>query len=134
MSRTIVAFGSYCRNFGDNSAGSFSSQSFLSLQSCWNITFNGNTSDYNTRKQSNTDTEYYKNYLSLTFLDRMSCNRCWMVNLKVSLLVFHGIPSTFVSSTRLGFNDKSVCYGSSKTSTVFTFSCFLMNLINSPKL
>ena len=30
-----------------------------------------------------------------------------MVKLKVFLLVFHGIPSTFVSSTRLRFKDES---------------------------
>ena len=45
-----------------------------------------------------------------------------MVKVKVSLLVLHGIPSTFVSSTRLGFNGESAYDGSSKTSSLFHVS------------
>ena len=57
-----------------------------------------------------------------------------MVKLKVSLLVFHGIPSTFVSSTRLGFNNESAYDCSSKTFNLFSCLCFLMNIISSFEL
>ena len=107
MLGTFVTFNIHCWNFVDNSAGSFLSQSLPSLQSCWNITFNSNMDGDNMPKGLNTDIENCKNCLFVMCLCRISCNRCWMVKLKVSLLMFHGIPSTFVSSTRLGFNDES---------------------------
>ena len=128
---TFVVFDSHCWNFADNSAGSFLSRSFPYLQSCWKITFNGNMPGDNMPKGSNTDAENCKNCLFVMCSGQISCSRCWIVKLKVSLLVCNGIFSTFVSSARLGFSDEYVYDGSSTTSNLFPCSCFLMNIINS---
>ena len=47
-----------------------------------------------------------------------------MVKPRVSLLVFHGVPSTFMSSARLEVNNESPYDGSSRTSNLFPFPCF----------
>ena len=73
----------------------------------------------NIPKGLHTDSENCKECFFVMCSSWIACSRYWMVKLKVCLLVFHGIPSTFVSST--GCN-------------LFPFSCFLMNIINSFEL